>query len=157
MLHIKKHFFFCKSTLILILLMSCQLQDPKQVHGIAFLENRAKKLTINTSNKNDVIKIIGHPQIKDDNNIDHWIYLERTLSKGKYHELGRHKLKNNNVLVLSFNKYGILDNKEFFTKEELNKIQFSKEETENDITKKSFVQSFLQSIKQKMYGGRNSN
>ena len=151
-----KHFLIFNLALLCIL-SSCKLQEPNQSHGIVFLENRAEKLTLNKSNKNDVIRIIGFPQIKDENNDNNWIYLERILTKGKYHELGRHKLKNNNVLVLSFNKYGILDNKEFFTKEELNKIQFSKEETENDITKKSFVQSFLQSIKQKMYGGRNSN
>ena len=117
------------------------------------MENRSKKLYVNKSNKNDVVKIIGYPQIIDDN-IDNWIYLERTLSKGKYHELGKHKLKNNNVLVLAFNKYGILSYKEFLTKEEINKIKFSEKTTDNDLTEKSFVQSFLQSIKQKMYGNR---
>lgn len=151
-------FFFNKHLLLkivflLFFLTGCQLQDPNKLHGIAFLENRSKKLYVNKSNKNDIIKIIGYPQIIDDN-IDNWIYLERTLSKGKYHELGKHKLKNNNVLVLGFNKYGILSYKEFLTKEEINKIKFSERTTDNDLTEKSFVQSFLQSIKQKMYGSR---
>ena len=88
----------------------------------------------------------------DDNN---WIYLERVLSKGKYHELGRHKLKINNVLMLEFDKYGILKQKEFYKKEDINKIQFSEDETKNELTKKSFVQRFLQSVKQKMYSNRN--
>jgi len=39
-------------------------------------------------------------------------------------------------------------------KEDINKIKFSKKETENDLSKKSFVQSFLQSIKKKMYDNR---
>jgi len=59
------------------------------------------------------------------------------------------------VLVLNFDKYGILNNKEFYKKEDINKIEFSKDETKNDLTKKSFVQKFLQSIKQKMYSNRN--
>ena len=64
-----------------------------------FLENK-QKLIVNKSNKNDVLNIVGYPQIKDENDENTWIYLERILSKGKYHELGRHKLKENNVLVL---------------------------------------------------------
>ena len=111
-------------------------------------------MTINKSNKNDVIRIIGQPHIKSELENNSWIYLERTLSKGKYHELGRHKLTENNVLVLDFNKFGILKGKEFLDKEDINKIKFSKKKTENDLSKKSFVQTFLQSIKQKMYGNR---
>ena len=82
------------------------------------------------------------------------MYLERTLTKGKFHKLGKHVLKDNNVLVLSFNKYGILKFKEFLNKEDINKIKFSEKTTENDLNRKSFVQSFLESVKQKMYSNR---
>jgi len=152
MFFVKNHF---KIFIILsVILSGCKVQDPLKSHGILYLENRAKKLTINKSNKNDVIRIIGQPHIKSELENNSWIYLERTLSKGKYHELGRHTLKENNVLVLDFNKFGILKGKEFLDKEDINKIKFSKKETENDLSKKSFVQTFLQSIKQKMYGNR---
>jgi len=137
-----------------IILSGCKVQDPLKTHGILYLENRAKKLTINASNKNDVIRIIGQPHIKSELESNSWIYLERTLTKGKYHELGKHKLDNNNVLVLDFDKFGILKGKEFLKKDDINQIKFSKKITENDLSKKSFVQSFLQSIKQKMYGNR---
>lgn len=136
------------------ILSSCKLQEPNQSHGIVFLENRAKKLVLNKSNKNDVTRIIGFPQIKDDLNENIWIYIERVLTKGKYHELGRHKLKENNILILKFDKYGILKVKEITKKEDINKLSFSKRETDNDLTKKSFVQSLLQSVKQKMYSNR---
>ena len=39
-------------------------------------------------------------------------------------------------------------------KEEINSLKFSKKKTENDLTKKSFVQSILQSVKQKMYNNK---
>ena len=58
--------------------MGCQLQDPNKSHGILFLENRANKLIVNKSNKNDVIKIIGQPQIKDDLDQNSWIYLKES-------------------------------------------------------------------------------
>ena len=134
--------------------MSCQLQDPYNNHGILFLENRSKKLIPNQSNQNDALKIIGYPHTKsiDDENI--WIYLERTLTKGKYHKLGKHVVKKNNVLVLVFNKYGILTSKEIFDVKDSKKLAFSKDSTENQLSKKSFVEDFLSSVRQKMYGNR---
>ncbi len=139
------------------ILSGCNLQDPNKTHGIVFLENRAAKLILNKTNKNDTIKLIGQPQIKGNNSDNTWIYLERTLAKGKFHKLGKHILVNNNVLVLEFNKYGVLRTKELLKKEDIKKLEFAKEKTFNDLSKKSFVQSFLESVKQKMYSNRKSN
>ena len=140
--------------LVFIILISCKLQEPLKTHGIIFLENRSQKLVLNKSNKNDVIRIMGRPHIKEDEINQSWIYLERILSKGKYHKLGRHILKENNVLVLDFDKYGVLKNKQFLKKEDLKKLEFSQKITENELTQKSFVQKFLQSVKQKMYSNQ---
>lgn len=148
-----KHYFKI-FILSLFILTNCKLQEPSQSHGIIFLENRTKKLELNKSNKNDVVRIIGLPQITDETNEDMWIYLERVLTKGKYHELGRHKLKENNVLILRFDKFGILQFKEIVKKEKINKLTFSKKQTDNDFFQGSYIQSLLQSIKQKMYNNR---
>jgi outer membrane protein assembly factor BamE (lipoprotein component of BamABCDE complex) len=139
---------------IFFILLGCQLQEPAKNHGILFLDNRSEKLAINKSNKNDVIKILGQPHAKTFDEEDLWIYIERTLTKGKYHKLGRHELKTNNTLVLNFDKYGILKSKDFYDKNNINKIKFSKKTTENNLSKRSFVESFLQSVKKKMYGSR---
>ncbi len=140
--------------ILFIILNACQFQEPLKNHGIVFLENRANKLEINKSNKNDVIKILGHPHSKsiDDNN--EWIYIERILTKGEYHKLGQNILKTNNVLKLNFNKYGILTEKNLLDKNDKKNIVFSSKKTENVMTQKSFVHQFLSSVKQKMYGGR---
>ena len=140
--------------LVFIILISCKLQEPLKTHGIIFLENRSQKLVLNKSNKNDVIRIMGRPHIKEDEINQSWIYLERILSKGKYHKLGKHILKENNILVLNFDKYGVLKNKKLLKKEDLKKLEFSQKITENELTQKSFVQKFLQSIKQKMYSNQ---
>ena len=137
-----------------IFLFSCQLQEPSKNHGILFLKNRSDKLVINTSNKNDVIKIIGQPHSKSINNQNEWIYIERVLTKGEYHKLGQNILKANNVLVLKFDKYGILKKKDFYDKNSKNKLKFSEKETTNEITQKSFVEKFLTSIREKMYGNK---
>ena len=147
--HFKNLYF-----ILFFIFIGCQLQEPSQNHGILFLENRSNKLITNNTNQNDIIKILGQPHSKsiDDQNI--WVYIERSLSKGKYYKLGQHTLKANNVLVLSFDKYGILQKKDFYNKEDLKKISFSNKITENDLSKKSFVESFLSSVKSKMYGRR---
>ena len=44
--------------------------------------------------------------------------------------------------------------KDLYNKEDIKKISFSKSKTENQLSKKSFVESFLSSIKEKMYGNR---
>ena len=150
--HINLFFFF-----IFIILIGCKLQEPLKSHGIIYLENRSIKLTVNVSNLNDVIKTMGKPHIKEEevnSSSETWIYFERTLTKGQYHKLGQHVLKDNNVLVLNFDKYGVLSDTKFITKEAINKIQFSKKYTENELSQKSFVQKFLQSIKQKMYSNK---
>ena len=139
---------------IFIILNSCQLQEPIQNHGIAFLENRSKKLIINQSNTNDILNILGFPHTKSIGDENQWIYIERSLTKGEFHKLGQNLIKKNNVLVLTFNKYGILEQKEFFDKNDINEINFAKNETKNEITQKSFVTKFLQSVRSKMYGNK---
>ena len=115
-----------------------------------YLENRQELLTVNISNKNDVIKRLGKPHSTSLKGEDTWIYIERTKSKGKIYTLGKNVLVNNNVLVVTFDQYGMLKEKIFYNKNDMKKYKFTKAETENDIRKGSFVSSFLQSLRQKM-------
>ena len=138
--------------LILFILNACKLQEPYNNHGIVNLAKRAEVIQINKSNFNDVIKIIGQPHTVSIQNKNEWIYFERVLSKGEFHKLGQNILKTNNVLLLEFNKYGILKSKKLIGKDSKKKIQFSSDSTENKLSQKSFVQKFLFSLKNKMYG-----
>ena len=149
-----KHFIGYILIVSFIILNACQLQETTKNHGILFLENRAKKIQINTNNKNDVIKIIGQPHTKSISDKDNWIYIERVMSKGAYHKFGKNVLKTNNVLILTFNKYGILVDKNLLNKDDINKMRFTKKITKNNLSKQSFVQSFLASVKAKMYQNR---
>ena len=149
-----KHYKKLYIIFFLFILNNCQLTEPNKPHGINFLENREKLLTIGKTNQNDVIKLIGNPHSTSLTNKNTWIYFERTISKGKLIKLGRNVLLKNNVLELKFNKFGILANKKIYNKKSMNKIAYSDNVTENNITKKSFVGKFLSSMKQKMYGRR---
>ena len=146
--------FYYKSFYILsffIILLGCQLKEPQQNHGILFLENRSAKLQIDVTNQNDVIRTIGQPHSKSINDENEWFFIERTLTKGEFHKLGKNILKESNILVLKFDRYGILKEKIFLTKENIKSLDFSKKETSNELSQKSFVQKFLTSLRDKMY------
>jgi len=150
-----KHKNIAYTIFFLFLLSNCQLNEPKKSHGINFLENREKVLVINKTNQNDVIKLIGNPHTTSINDKNTWIYFERTITRGKLIKLGQNVLKSNNVLELKFNKYGVLKAKNIYNKDDMKTVKFSSNETSNSVSQKSFVNKFLSSIKQKMYGNRN--
>ena len=135
---------------ILFFLIGCNQNEVIKTHGIAYLDKREKLIILNKTNKNDTISILGQPSTKGmvDDNL--WIYIERTVSRGKKLTFGRSYLKKNNTLVIEFDKYGIVKRKEFYNKEKMNKIHFAKNETENEIRKENFIHSFLSSVRQKM-------
>ena len=143
-----------KSTFLLIFfllfIVACSRNEVIKTHGVAYLKKREKLIIVDETNKNDTISVLGQPSTKGmvDDNL--WIYIERTRTRGKLHKLGRNYLKKNNVLILEFDKYGILKRKEFYDKSNMNKIKFAKNETENEIKKENFIYSFLSSVRQKM-------
>ena len=149
-----KHLINLPFIVLVFLLTSCQLKEPIKGHGINFLENRSKKISLNKSNKNDVINILGNPHTTsiDDENL--WFYFDRKLAGSSIVSFGDRDILENNVLVVNFDKYGIVVNKEFFSKEDMQKIKYSEMQTDNPVSQQSFVSSFLQSVRQKMYGKR---
>ena len=110
-------------------------------------------IKINKNNKNDVIKILGRPHIIDKDKTEKWFYLERILTRDRLYKINKKKLLENNVVEFSFNKYGVINSKKFYNEDNMNEIKFSKDVTENNITERSFIANFLQSVKQKMYKG----
>ena len=144
----KKTIFFLLVNLIFF--TGCQREAVIKTHGIAYLEKREKLIVVQKSNKNDTVQALGQPATKGmiDDNL--WIYIERTKTRSNLLKLGKSYLKKNNVLILEFDKYGILSKKEFYDKEDMKKVNFAKAITENDIRKGNFIYSFLSSIRQKM-------
>jgi len=148
----KKNIFLL--SIFLLLVFGCQQNEVIKTHGVAYLKKREKLIIVNESNKNDTISILGQPSTKGmvDNNL--WIYIERTMTRGTLLKFGRNYLKKNNVLILEFDKYGILKKKEFYNKEKMKKISFAKDITENELRKENFIYSFLSSVRQKMLSRR---
>jgi len=135
---------------VLVLLESCKREPLISTHGIAYLDKREKLILVDDFNKNDIIRVLGQPSTKGLTDDNMWIYIERTKSRGKLLKLGQSHLTKNNVLVLEFDKYGVLKKKEFYNKEDMKRVNFAKSITENDLRKENFIYGFLSSIRQKM-------
>jgi len=121
-----------------------------QHHGVHNLEKKQEKLRINLSNKNDIFKIIGPPSTKSTFENDVYIYIERKTSSSKLSKLGKKVLIVNNVLILDINEKGLLVKKEFYNKDDMNKIKFDEQETYADHSKRSFIYNFFNTLRQRI-------
>ena len=115
-----------------------------------FLEKKQENLIINTSNKNDVTKILGTPLTKSKFDNDLWIYIERKESNSGLLKLGKSQLIKNDVLIIEIDNYGILLNKTFYNMDDMNNIKFVDATTNTEFKKNSFIYNFLSSMRQKI-------
>ena len=134
---------------IILVATSCSIKPIDDYHGVAFLEKKQKKLLINKTNKNDIIKILGAPSTKSILEDDLWIYIENRKSKSSLFKLGKSVVVASNVLVLEINNKGLLKNKRFYNLNDQNKITFTKDETMMS-EKDSFVYGVISSLRQKI-------
>ncbi len=129
---------------------NCSFNKVVNHHGVHFLDKKQEKLILNSTNRNDILDKLGPPSTESTFDNDIWIYIERKETKTAITTLGRRKLMVNNVLILEIDEMGILVNKEFLDKEDMNKIKFSKRKTNVISSKESFVYEFLSSLRQKI-------
>ena len=136
--------------IIFLCIANCSFNKAIKHHGVNFLEKKQEKLILKTTNKNDIVKILGPPSTKSTFENDVWIFIERKTTTKKLFKLARKKILVNNVLVLEIDSYGLLVKKEFYNMEKMNDLDFSKRTTESKYTKKSFVYDFMSSMRQKL-------
>ena len=134
----------------MLLKTNCNLNKVIQHNGVHNLEKKQSKLKINKSNRNDIIKIICPPSTKSTFDNDVFIYIERKTSSSKLSKLGKRVLILNNVLILDIDKRGILVSKKFYDKNDLMKIKFEENTTSSNLTRKSFINSFFYTLRQRI-------
>ena len=142
-----------KKTLLIISILfitNCTLNKVEKHHGSIFLEKKKDEIIINKFNKNDVKKTLGPPSTKSLFENDTWIYMESVKTNSKLSKLGKRSLVRNNILILEFNKFGIVTNKKYLTKDDINKIKFEEQITKIDYNKKSLVYKMLSGLKDKI-------
>jgi outer membrane protein assembly factor BamE (lipoprotein component of BamABCDE complex) len=133
-----------------LIVTNCSFKKVVKHHGVSFLEKKEKKLFVNQTNKNDIIKILGSPSTtsKFDNNI--WIYIERKQTQSSLKNLGKMKIYENNILVIKISDYGILQSKKLYNKEEMENIDLVTDKTISTYKRDTFIYDFMSSLRQKI-------
>ena len=133
-----------------LIVTNCSFKPVVKHHGVPFLEKKQAKLIINKSNTNDIRKILGVPSTKSKFDNDVYIYIERKTSSSKLRKLGKKVLLENNVLILDIDDRGILIAKQFYNKDDMNKIMFDKNLTTANHSKTSFIYNFFYTLRQRI-------
>ena len=136
--------------IISVFILSCSTNKVVKNHGTSSLEHKSKKIIISKSNKNDILYLLGPPSTKSSFDKNVWIYIERKKTNQSIFKLGKKKIEKNNVLVVSIDNKGILENKNFYKLNDMNEIQFNKKMTENVYKNNDFVYNFLSSLREKI-------
>jgi outer membrane protein assembly factor BamE (lipoprotein component of BamABCDE complex) len=136
--------------IIPLFISACTLKKVEKHHGVHFLSKKQEKLTVNQSNKNDILKLLGSPSTKSIFDNDLWIYIERKTDNSSLIKFGSQKIVVNNVLLLEINKIGILENKEFLDLTNMQDLKFTEQTTGNQYKKNTFIYDFLSSMRQKI-------
>ena len=135
---------------IFIIISACSNNKVVNNHGIIALEAKSNKIEISKTNKNDVLSIIGKPSSVSMFDENLWFYFERENQNQSVFKLGKSKIVKNNVLEVSFDKYGIVTSKRIYNIDDMNKIDIEKKITKKDYDKSSFIVKSLNSIIQKV-------
>ena len=136
--------------IISLFISACTLKKVQKHHGVHFLNKKQEKLTVNQSNKNDILELLGSPSTKSTFDNDLWIYIERKTDTAFLRKFGNEKIIVNNVLLLEINNMGLLAKKEFLDLTNMQKLKFVEQTTENQYRKNTFVYDFLSSLRQKI-------
>ena len=136
--------------IISLFISACTLKKVEKHHGVRFLNKKQEKLTVDQSNKNDILKLLGSPSTKSTFDNDLWIYIERKTDSSSLIKYANDRIIVNNVLLLEINSMGLLETKEFLDLNNMQELKFSEQTTENQYKKKTFVYDFLSSMRQKI-------
>ena len=131
-------------------LTNCTLKKVINHHGVHFIEKKYSKIIIKNTNKNDIIKLFGPPSTRGTFNDNLWIYIERRTTSSNITRLGKKELLTNDVVLLEFDNKGMLIDKLFIDKKDINKIDFSKEITSTSARKESTIYNILSSVREKI-------
>ena len=114
------------------------------------LDKKQKKLVLNKSNRNDVLKLLGAPSTQSTFDNDLWIYIERKTDQSSLKKFRTDRIIVNNVLLLEINDKGLLEKKEFFDLKNMKEIKHTQKTTDSQYNKNSFIYDFLSSLRQKI-------
>ena len=136
--------------LIILFITACSSNKVSKNHGFISLENKLENIAINKSNKNDIIKIIGHPSSISNFNSNKWFYIERKQTNQSLFKLGIKKISKNNILVIEFNNKGLVKNKKLVNLNDMNDLKYVKKITTKEFEQDNTIYNIFSSLREKV-------
>tara|TARA_B100001939_G_C16860978_1_gene581822 strand:- start:560 stop:1024 length:465 start_codon:yes stop_codon:yes gene_type:complete len=136
--------------ILFIFTVNCSGNKVSNFHGTKSLNDQFSKIKPNYTNKNDIIKIIGPPSSISDFDKNKWFYIERLKTNQSLLKLGSQKIQKNNILIVTFNKSGMLQSKKLLDLNNMNDIKFLEKTTQKDFQKNNIVYEIFSSMREKI-------
>ena len=144
-MHMRNLFLF----ILFFFTLNCSINKVSNLHGFRFVDTKLDKIELNKSNKNDVRKIIGPPSSKSTFN-NSWLYFERKKTNQSLFKLGKKTISRNNILIIEFNKMGLVKDKTLLNLNDMNDIKIAEKKTEKDFTQDNFIYNLLSTLRNKI-------
>ena len=119
-------------------------------HGNKLLDKKYEIIKVNSTNKNDLLKLIGPPSTMSDFDENKWFYIERLKTNQSIIKLGNQVIKKNNVLIVEFNMMGVVKNKEILNLENMNDLKYLKQTTEKEFKQDNVIYNIFTSLREKI-------
>ena len=144
--------------ILLIIASGCKANKVSKNHGFISLETKFEKIQINKTNKNDLIKTIGHPSSISEFDENKWFYIERKKTNQSLFKLGIKKINKNNILIVDFNNKGLVENKKLIDLNNMNDVKYVKKITKKEFDQDNTIYNILSSLREKINApARNRN
>ena len=136
--------------ILFLFTLNCSANKVSNNHGFTSLQTKFEIISINKTNKNDILNIIGPPSSISNFNKHKWFYIERTKTNQSLFKLGVKKIQKNNILIVKFNNKGILEEKKILELDDMNDIKFTKDITEKDYKQNDVLFKIFSSLREKI-------
>jgi len=134
---------------LLLFTLNCSSNKVRNNHGFISLQAKFEKITINQTNKNDILNIIGPPSSVSNFDKNKWFYIQRTKTNQSLFKLGIKKIDKNNILIVQFNNKGILEDKRILNLNDMNDVNYVKNITEKEFKQNDVLFKIFSSLREK--------
>jgi len=134
---------------LFLIITNCSSNKVANNHGFSSLDAKFNKITINKTNKNDIIKIIGPPSSISNFNKNKWFYIQRMKQNQSLFKLGIKKIEKNNILIVKFNNRGLLTEKKILKLSDMNDIKYVEDITEKEFKQNDFLFKIFSSLRER--------
>jgi len=135
--------------LLFIIASGCKANKVSKNHGFISLESKFETIQVNKTNKNDLVKIIGHPSSISEFDKNKWFYIERKKTNQSLFKLGIQKINKNNILIVEFNNLGLVSNKKLINLDNMNDLKQVKKITQKNYEQDNVIYNVFSSLREK--------